>query len=313
MRGAISIPSTIPTTTTTATDHGEDERARRSSSRGIVDGGGDLPAATRMRRPVPTVPHAGRGRSSRPVRVARSRSRARACAGAEHAMRGRVSRGGGATRCRVRAAGSRPHPPPGGAPRASRRGRAMAGRGGSAPARDGPRGPAWRGRRSRPTARGPSASCADGLSRSSARRSTHLARGRRKCGPWRRSPRRRPVVASLAISARSGTTISAAAEGVAARTSAAKSASVTSTSWPTPQTTGTGWATTARTTRSSLNAHRSSSEPPPRARIVTAGASSGRPSAAGPRRSTAPGGETQSRCSPAPRPPGPARRRARPG
>jgi len=79
------------------------------------------------------------------------------------------------------------------------------------------------------------------------------------------------------ISSRSGTTISAAADGVGARTSAAKSASVTSTSWPTPHTTGSGWATTARTTRSSLNAHRSSSEPPPRARIVSAGASSGRP------------------------------------
>ena len=46
-----------------------------------------------------------------------------------------------------------------------------------------------------------------------------------------------------------------------------------------PQTSGTVCATTARTTASSLNAHRSSSEPPPRARIVTAGASSGRPAA----------------------------------
>ena len=78
-----------------------------------------------------------------------------------------------------------------------------------------------------------------------------------RAGPARRSPRPRT--------------------GSGARTSAAKSASVTSTSCPTPHTTGIGCATTARTTRSSLNAHRSSSEPPPRARIVTAGASSGRP------------------------------------
>ena len=80
-------------------------------------------------------------------------------------------------------------------------------------------------------------------------------------------------------SVRSGTTISAAADGVGARTSAAKSASVTSDSCPTPETTGTPWATIARTTASSLNAHRSSSDPPPRARIVTSGASSGRPAA----------------------------------
>ena len=43
-------------------------------------------------------------------------------------------------------------------------------------------------------------------------------------------------------------------------------------------TTGRRWATTARTTRSSLNDQRSSSEPPPRARIVSWGASAARPS-----------------------------------
>ena len=52
-------------------------------------------------------------------------------------------------------------------------------------------------------------------------------------------------------------------------TSAAKSVSVTSTSCPTPLTSGSVCATTARTTRSSLNDHRSSSEPPPRHRIST--------------------------------------------
>ena len=39
-------------------------------------------------------------------------------------------------------------------------------------------------------------------------------------------------------------------------------------------------ATTARTTRSSLNDHRSSIDPPPRARIVTSGASLPRPASA---------------------------------
>ena len=47
---------------------------------------------------------------------------------------------------------------------------------------------------------------------------------------------------------RIGLTVSAAAVGVGARRSAAKSASVKSTSWPTPQTTGTAQARTARTT-----------------------------------------------------------------
>ena len=91
--------------------------------------------------------------------------------------------------------------------------------------------------------------------------------------------RRRAVARIRPTSWRSGTTSSAAADGVAARTSAAKSASVTSTSWPTPVTTGSGCATTARTTRSSLNGQRSSMDPPPRARMVTAGASLPRPSA----------------------------------
>ena len=56
----------------------------------------------------------------------------------------------------------------------------------------------------------------------------------------------------------------AAAVGVGARRSAAKSASVTSVSCPTPHTTGKPEAAIARTTRSSLNDHRSSSDPPPR-------------------------------------------------
>ena len=65
------------------------------------------------------------------------------------------------------------------------------------------------------------------------------------------------------------TTISAAAEGVGARTSAAKSAMVKSTSWPTAEIIGTGEATMALATPSSLNAHKSSTEPPPRPTMTT--------------------------------------------
>ena len=58
--------------------------------------------------------------------------------------------------------------------------------------------------------------------------------------------------------------ISAAALGVAARTSATKSAIVKSISWPTAETIGIADSKIARATTSSLNAHKSSSEPPPR-------------------------------------------------
>ena len=58
--------------------------------------------------------------------------------------------------------------------------------------------------------------------------------------------------------------ISAAALGVAARTSATKSAIVKSISCPTAETTGTTDSKIARATASSLNAHKSSSDPPPR-------------------------------------------------
>ena len=56
-----------------------------------------------------------------------------------------------------------------------------------------------------------------------------------------------------------------AAEGVGARMSATKSAIVKSVSWPTPVITGIDDAAIARATTSSLKAHRSSSDPPPRA------------------------------------------------
>ena len=67
----------------------------------------------------------------------------------------------------------------------------------------------------------------------------------------------------------SGATSSAAAEGVGARRSATKSAMVKSVSWPTALITGAAEAAMARATRSSLKAHRSSSEPPPRATMMT--------------------------------------------
>ncbi len=70
-------------------------------------------------------------------------------------------------------------------------------------------------------------------------------------------------------SSRSGTTSSAAAEGVGARRSATKSAMVTSLSWPTAETTGMRQSAMARATASSLKVQRSSSEPPPRATIAT--------------------------------------------
>src|SRR5712691_1652810 len=67
----------------------------------------------------------------------------------------------------------------------------------------------------------------------------------------------------------SGETSSAAALGVAARTSATKSTIVTSVSWPIALTTGAREAATARASPSSLKHQRSSSDPPPRARMTT--------------------------------------------
>ncbi len=93
------------------------------------------------------------------------------------------------------------------------------------------------------------------------------------CTRSERESASKPRVPSTAClsSAWSGVTISAAAEGVAARTSAAKSAIVKSVSCPTPETTGALEATIARATASSLKAARSSSEPPPRASRMTSG------------------------------------------
>ncbi len=63
-------------------------------------------------------------------------------------------------------------------------------------------------------------------------------------------------------------TNSAAAEGVGARRSATKSEMLKSTSWPTAEITGTGDTWIARARPSSLNSHRSSSDPPPRPTMI---------------------------------------------
>ena len=65
------------------------------------------------------------------------------------------------------------------------------------------------------------------------------------------------------------TAIEAAIVGVDARMSATKSVSVTSLSWPTALITGVLQLKIALTTSSSLNAHNSSMDPPPRATIKT--------------------------------------------
>ena len=83
-----------------------------------------------------------------------------------------------------------------------------------------------------------------------------------------RDPRSRSIAAS---SASTGTAISAAAVGVGARRSAAKSINVVSVSCPTALINGIGDSAAARTTISSLNAHRSSIDPPPRATMIRSG------------------------------------------
>ena len=72
----------------------------------------------------------------------------------------------------------------------------------------------------------------------------------------------------MATSRLSGTASSPASLGVRARRSAARSARVTSISWPTAETTGRREPAMARATISSLNAQRSSADPPPRATMI---------------------------------------------
>ena len=81
--------------------------------------------------------------------------------------------------------------------------------------------------------------------------------------------RRRRSATRRSSSALPCTTISAAALGVGARTSAAKSLKVQSISWPTADITGMAERTMARTTVSSLKLHKSSRLPPPRPTIST--------------------------------------------
>ena len=90
-------------------------------------------------------------------------------------------------------------------------------------------------------------------------------------GSMRRSAAARNRPACAISSERTGTAISAAAVGVGARLSAAKSISVMSVSCPTAEMSGIMLSAAARTTTSSLNAQRSSSEPPPRATMMISG------------------------------------------
>ena len=78
---------------------------------------------------------------------------------------------------------------------------------------------------------------------------------------------------------RTGTASSAAAVGVGARLSETKSISVVSVSCPTAEISGMSLAAAARATLSSLNPHRSSIEPPPRATISRSGRGSAPPGA----------------------------------
>src|SRR5204862_4214733 len=84
--------------------------------------------------------------------------------------------------------------------------------------------------------------------RSSVRSNRSATRPERPARP--RASRAPRCASSTRTSARSGVAASAAADGVAARTSATRSHSVTSVSWPTAEITGTGSAATARATRS---------------------------------------------------------------
>ena len=89
---------------------------------------------------------------------------------------------------------------------------------------------------------------------------------------WRAIPRcnaSAKLATSRNRSEREGAASSAAAVGVGARWSEAKSAMVKSVSCPTPLITGIGQLRMARASASSLKAHRSSMDPPPRAIIST--------------------------------------------
>ena len=116
------------------------------------------------------------------------------------------------------------------------------------------------------------------LSRSpGTRRRRPPARGRAAVQQRRRAP--------PASAAWSGTISFAARLGVPARTSAARSTSGTSCSWPIAETTGVAHPATARTSRSSENGSRSSKLPPPRASTITSTCGSRSSSLQRPRRS----------------------------
>ena len=100
----------------------------------------------------------------------------------------------------------------------------------------------------------------------SSRRRARSSRARLDC-----SSRASVCARAASRSARAGMAISAAAVGVGARRSEAKSIRVVSVSCPTALISGIGLSAAARTTISSLKAIRSSRLPPPRATMMTSG------------------------------------------
>ena len=107
-----------------------------------------------------------------------------------------------------------------------------------------------------------------------------LRRASRRCCsrstrlPTARRSRVRAVPIRRTSSVRSGTTRLAASVGVEARTSATKSTSGVSVSWPIAEITGVRQANTARQSASSEKGSRSSTPPPPRAMMITSTAGS---------------------------------------
>ena len=188
-------------------------RARRPSATVAASGRSPVGRRARWRSPLERGERAQRGeaapRRSRSVRARARRPRGASAGRSVEPLEPRRVASSRAVMARVARSSRKPDP------------LAFRGEVGAAAAR--PRAPVAR-RRARPRRRPTSASDA--------------AASSRRRGPQPARPGR-PV---------EGTASSAATDGVAARTSAANSASVTSVSWPTPTMTGHGKAATARTT-----------------------------------------------------------------
>ncbi len=225
------------------------------------------------RRDLPRILH---DRCRRRRSRSRSRARARACglrcarfcaSAASRSASGRTrSRARALPASRARARGASPAA----AARAARAAGAPAAPRRSAARIGGMRAPRVRDARARAPARAPAAArCAPPDARGGAPPRRGAARASAARARRSRAMRRASCSTRCAMASRSGVTAAAAAVGVGARTSATKSQIVKSVSWPTPDTTGSADSNTARATTSSLNAHRSSIEPPPRPTIST--------------------------------------------